>query len=62
MRNKSGRQVISINFIKTRKHHDQACHRKGKAMLTSNPGAELIFLMSINLLIKHLLTIIFNLI
>ena len=40
---------------KTRKHHRKTCHREGKAMFTSHPGASLIFSMFINLLIKLLL-------
>ena len=52
MRKKYGRQVISIELIKTRKHHRQACHSDGKAMFTSHQGASRIFYMFINLLIK----------
>ena len=60
MSKKNARQVISIELIKTRKHHLQACHRKGRAMFTSHPGSSLIFSMFINL-IKLSLTISFHL-
>ena len=51
--------VISIEFIKTSKHHIQACHRMGMAMFTSHPDASLVFSMFINL-IKLSLTISFH--
>ena len=54
-------QIISIELLKTRKHHLQVCHRKERAMFTSHPGASLTFSMFINLFIKHLLTISFHL-
>ena len=60
MRKKYNRQVISIEFIKTRKHNLQACHKKGKARFTSHAGLSLIFSMFINLLIKLFLTFIFH--
>ena len=55
------RPVISIELIKTRKHHLQACHRKEKAMFTSRLGASLTFSMFINLFISLSLTISFHL-
>ena len=44
-------QVISIEFIKTRKHHLQVCHKEERAIFTSHLGGSLIFFMFINLLI-----------
>ena len=61
MRKTYARQVISIELIKTRKHHLQACHRNGRAIFKSYPGASLTFSMFINLLINHSLTISFHL-
>ena len=55
------RQVISIERIKTRKHHLQACHKKKKSMFTSRPGASLTFYMFINLFITLSHTISFHL-
>ena len=54
------RQVISIELIKTRKHHLQACHRIERAMFTSHPGASQTFSMFINLIISLSLTISFH--
>ena len=53
-------QVISIKLIKTSKHHLQVCHRKGRAMFTSDSGASQTFFMFFNL-IKLSLTISFHL-
>ena len=55
------RQVISIKLIKTRIHHLQDCHQKERAMFTSHPGACLTFVMFINLFIKLLFAISFDL-
>ena len=59
MRKKYGRQVISIEFIKARKHHLQACHRDRMAIFPNHRGVSLIISMLINILIKLILTIIF---
>ena len=59
MRKTSARKVISIELIKTRKHHLQACNRKETAMFTNHRGASLTFYMFIILLNKLLLTISF---
>ena len=48
MRKKSASQVISIEFIKTSKHHPQVWHKEERAMSTSHAGASLIFSMFIN--------------
>ena len=54
MKKKYARQVISIEFIKTRKHHLQVCLIERMAMFTTHTGARLTFSMSINLLLKQL--------
>ena len=61
MKKTYARQVISIELIKTRKHHLQACHRKEKAMFTSKLGASLTFFMFIKFFISLILTISFHL-
>ena len=48
---KYARQVISIEFIKTSKHHLQVCHREKRGTFSSHLGASLTFSMFINLLI-----------
>ena len=45
---KSASKVISIEFIKTTKHHPQVGHKEERAMFTSHPGASLKFFMFIN--------------
>ena len=52
IKKKYSRHLISIELIKTRKHHLQACHREGKAMFKSHAGASLTVSMFIKLLIS----------